>query len=152
MKPIANAVDDLFQPRELAEDEYLNEADGLIYCSKCHTPRQHRIELKERVFLPTVRCRCQQEEYDKEEAERKHQEFLLQVSRLKANGSQDKSLHDYNFGNESLLVRTASLGRCGNWQILFRRMHCKCPVRQRCSGSDDQLFQNTEYADRNVFR
>ena len=86
MKPIANTVDDLFQPRELAEDEYLNEADGLIYCSKCHTPRQHHIELKERVFLPTVRCRCQQEEYDKEEAERKHQEFLMQVSRLKANG------------------------------------------------------------------
>ena len=100
MKPIANTVDDLFQPRELAEDEYLNEADGLIYCSKCHTPRQHHIELKERVFLPTVRCRCQQEEYDKEEAERKHQEFLMQVSRLKANGLQDKSLHDYNFSND----------------------------------------------------
>lgn len=97
MKPINNAVDDLFQPRELAEDEYLNEADGLIYCSKCHTPRQHRIELKERGFLPTVRCRCQQEEYDKEEAERKHQEFLMQVSRLRANGLQDKSLHDYIF-------------------------------------------------------
>ena len=100
MKPIANTVDDLFQIRELAEDEYLNEADGLIYCSKCHTPRQHRIELKERVFLPTVRCRCQQEEYDKEEAERKHQEFLMQVSRLKANGLQDKALHDYNFAND----------------------------------------------------
>lgn len=64
MRPINNAVDELFQPRELAEDEYLNEADGLMYCSKCHTPRQHRIELKERVFLPTVRCRCQQEIYD----------------------------------------------------------------------------------------
>lgn len=34
MKPIANTVDDLFQSRELAEDEYLNETDGLIYCSK----------------------------------------------------------------------------------------------------------------------
>lgn len=86
MRPINNAVDELFQPRELAEDEYLNEADGLMYCSKCHTPRQHRIELKERVFLPTVRCRCQQEIYDKEEAERKHQEFLIQVSRLRTNG------------------------------------------------------------------
>ena len=39
MRPINNAVDELFQPRELAEDEYLNEADGLMYCSKCHTPR-----------------------------------------------------------------------------------------------------------------
>ena len=84
MKPINNTVDDLFQPKELAADEYLNKADGLIYCSKCHTPRQHRIELKERVFFPTVRCRCQQEEYDKHEAERKHQEFLMQVSRLRA--------------------------------------------------------------------
>ena len=100
MKPINNTVDDLFQPRELAEGEYLNEADGLIYCSKCHTARQHRIELKERVFLPTVRCRCQQEEYEKEEAERKHQEFLMQVSRLRANGLQDKSLYDYNFAND----------------------------------------------------
>lgn len=34
MRPINNAVDELFQPRELAEDEYLNEADGLMYCSK----------------------------------------------------------------------------------------------------------------------
>ena len=101
MKPIINTVDELFQPRKLAEDEYLNEADGLIYCSKCHTPRQHRIELKERVFLPTVRCRCQQEIYDKEESERKHQEFLMQVSRLRANGLQDKSLHDYNFTNDN---------------------------------------------------
>ena len=100
MKPINNTVDDLFQPKELAADEYLNKADGLIYCSKCHTPRQHRIELKERVFFPTVRCRCQQEEYDKHEAERKHQEFLMQVSRLRANGLQDKSLHDYNFTND----------------------------------------------------
>ena len=100
MKPITNTVDELFQPRELAEDEYLNKADGLIYCSKCHTPRQHRIELKERVFLPTVRCRCQQEIYDNEEAERKHQEFLMQVSHLRANGLQDKSLHDYNFAND----------------------------------------------------
>ena len=100
MKPINKTMDDLFQPRELAEDEYLNEADGLIYCSKCHTPRQHRIELKERVFFPTVRCRCQQEIYDKKEAERKHQEFLMQVARLRANGLQDKSLHDYNFTND----------------------------------------------------
>ena len=29
----------------LKEDEYLNEADELIYCSKCHTPRQCRVQL-----------------------------------------------------------------------------------------------------------
>lgn len=173
MKPIANTVDDLFQPREIAEDEYLNEADGLIYCSKCHTPRQHRIELKEQVFLPTVRCRCQQEEYDKEEAERKHQEFLLQVSRLKANGLQDKSLHDYNFANDKgynpemqkahdyvahwAEMKSKSLGLLlwgdvGTGKSFFAGCIANALLDKGISGSDDQFLQNPEYADRNVLR
>ena len=31
-------------PRQPLEDEYISETDGLIYCSKCHTPRQKKIE------------------------------------------------------------------------------------------------------------
>ena len=31
MKPISTAMDHLFQPKKLADDEYLNEVDGLIY-------------------------------------------------------------------------------------------------------------------------
>ena len=100
MKPISAAVDGILAPKQPLEDEYRNEADGLIYCAKCHTPRQHRIQLNDRVLLPTVRCRCQQEAYEKEEAERKQQEFLMQVSRLKTNGLQDKSLRDYAFAND----------------------------------------------------
>ena len=100
MKPISAAVDGILAPKQPLEDEYRNEADGLIYCAKCHTPRQHRIQLNVRVLLPTVRCRCQQEAYEKEEAERKQQEFLMQVSRLKTNGLQDKSLRDYTFAND----------------------------------------------------
>lgn len=100
MKPISTAVDGILAPKQPLDDEYRNEADGLIYCANCHTPRQHRIQLKDRVLLPTVRCRCQQEAYEKEEAERKKQEFLMQVSRLKANGLQDKSLRDYTFAND----------------------------------------------------
>lgn len=71
MKPISAALDGNLSPKQPLEDEYRNEADGLIYCAKCHTPRQHRIQLNDRVLLPTVRCRCQQEAYEKEEAERK---------------------------------------------------------------------------------
>ena len=100
MKPISAAVDGILAPKQPLEGEYRNEADGLIYCAKCHTPRQHRIQLNDRVLLPTVRCRCQQEAYEKEEAERKQQEFLMQVSRLKTNGLQDKSLRDYTFAND----------------------------------------------------
>ena len=100
MKQISNIADALLPTRPLQEDEYLNETDGLIYCAKCHTPRQHPVQLNDRVMLPTVRCRCQQEQDEKETAERKRQEFLMEVSRLKANGLQDKSLRDYTFAND----------------------------------------------------
>ena len=63
MKPIAETVESMFASRSIQEDEYLNENDGLIYCSKCHTPRQHKIQWQDKVMLPTVRCQCQQEEY-----------------------------------------------------------------------------------------
>lgn len=47
--------------RELQPDEYFNETDHLIYCSKCNTPRQCRHELQGKVLIPSIRCKCQQE-------------------------------------------------------------------------------------------
>lgn len=85
---------------KLNQDEYLNEADGLIYCSNCHTPRQHRVQFGNKVFSPAIRCRCQQEKYVQQEAERKQREFLEHISRLKASGLQDKTLREYNFSND----------------------------------------------------
>ena len=69
-------------PRQPLEDEYISETDGLIYCSKCHTPRQKKIEFLGKIMFPIIRCQCQQEQYEKEEAKRKHQEFLEHISRL----------------------------------------------------------------------
>ena len=67
----------------LKEDEYLNEADGLIYCSKCHTPRQCRVQLGGKEFRPAIRCRCQQDAYEQQEKERKQREFLEYVAHWK---------------------------------------------------------------------
>ena len=58
-------------PRQPLEDEYISETDGLIYCSKCHTPRQKKIEFLGKIMFPIIRCQCQQEQYEKEEAKRK---------------------------------------------------------------------------------
>ena len=40
--------------RELQSDEYFNETDHLIYCSKCNTPRQCRHELQGKREYPKV--------------------------------------------------------------------------------------------------
>ena len=74
----------------LNEDEYLNESDGLVYCSKCHSARQTRKQLAGRTFAPYIMCNCQREAYEKEKAEREHEEFLIMISQLKSSGLQDR--------------------------------------------------------------
>ena len=65
--------------RELQPDEYFNETDHLIYCSKCNTPRQCRHELQGKVLIPSIRCKCQQEIFEQEEAQRKLYEKQMEI-------------------------------------------------------------------------
>ena len=87
--------------RELQSDEYFHDSDHLIYCAKCHTPRQGRYTLQGRVFMPPIRCKCQQEIYDQKEARRKLSERQAEIKRMKASGLQDKSLYDYTFEKDT---------------------------------------------------
>lgn len=101
MKKFIDEFTNQFENRELQPDEYLNESDHLIYCTKCHTPRQGRYTLQGRVFMPPIRCKCQQEIYDQEEARRKLSERQAEIKRMKASGLQDKSLYDYTFEKDT---------------------------------------------------
>ena len=87
--------------RELQPDEYFHDSDNLIYCAKCHTPRQGRYTLQGRVFMPPIRCKCQQELYEQEETKRKLLEKQAEIERMKASGLQDKALYDYTFYNDN---------------------------------------------------
>ena len=69
------------------ENEYVGE-DGLIYCKKCRTRKQMRVELKgdsneALVITPYVPCKCRRAEIDKEEAERKERERQERLARMK---------------------------------------------------------------------
>ena len=66
--------------REIQPDEYFNETDHLIYCSKCNTPRQCRHELQGKVLIPSIRCKCQQEIFEQEEAQRKLHEKQMELA------------------------------------------------------------------------
>ena len=87
MKKFTDEFTNQFENWELQPDEYLNESDHLIYCTKCHTPRQGRYTLQGRVFMPPIRCKCQQEIYDQEEAKRKLSEKQAEIERMKARSS-----------------------------------------------------------------
>ena len=58
MIPICTEIEGLIHPEELRSDEYIVN-DGLIYCSKCHTPRQKRIEVSGKTIEPRCMGACQ---------------------------------------------------------------------------------------------
>ena len=66
--------------------------DGLMYCNRCHTARQSRIEFLGRVKVVPCLCQCMAEERDRREKERKQQEFMTKVMSNRAVGFSDKEL------------------------------------------------------------
>ena len=100
MNSVKESINDLFQTRLLQSDEYLNETNKLIYCSKCRTPRQCTIEHNSQTITLPIRCKCQREADEQEEADYQNRQHLIQIERLKANGLQDRYLHDYTFVND----------------------------------------------------
>ena len=67
------------------QGEYLNPDDQLIYCSKCHTPKQMWIEpnilFSESRKVP-VRCACRKKEQEMAQQAKEQQEREDQISRL----------------------------------------------------------------------
>ena len=100
MNSVKESINDLFQTRPLQSDEYLNETDKLIYCSKCRTPRQCKIEHSDKIIMLPILCKCQREADEQKEADFQKRQRLIQIERLKANGLQDRNLHDYTFEND----------------------------------------------------
>ncbi len=99
MIPICTEIEGLIHPEELRSDEYIVN-DGLIHCSKCHTPRQKRIEVSGKTIEPRCMCACQTEDYDRREQERKHREFLDIVAKNRSIGLPDSSLRKHTFEND----------------------------------------------------
>lgn len=87
--------------RPLAEDEYIDKTSGLVYCKKCHTPRQASVELGGTLFHPCCICQCQSEARELELAKEKQLQEQQRIARLKANGLQDASLRQFTFANDT---------------------------------------------------
>lgn len=87
--------------RPLAGDEYIDKTSGLVYCKKCHTPRQASVELGGTLFHPCCICQCQSEARELELAKEKQLQEQQRIARLKANGLQDASLRQFTFANDT---------------------------------------------------
>lgn len=87
------------------DEDYINPDDGLLYCGKCKTPKEYRLELpmelvkngqEKIVHKVPVPCKCKQKEIDeqkKREQEIKDMQFIKQL--------RSKSLMDEKFSDQT---------------------------------------------------
>lgn len=87
------------KPREPEADEYINEADGLIYCKNCKTPRQFVLENftgGKPAILPKL-CKCKDEEAKKKQQEEERRERLQRIENARNLAITVPSYRGYRF-------------------------------------------------------
>ena len=88
-------VDSTAQAIKAEEGDYI--VDGLMYCHKCNTPKQTRINVFGKERTPYCLCRCATEKRDAEERERKREEQMRQVKRMRKMGFPDAEMERWTF-------------------------------------------------------
>ena len=88
-----------------AEAEDYTGEDGLLYCGKCHTPKEAYFSKETAQWLrhdrhPTE-CDCQRAARKEREAAEKRRSHLETVERLKRQGFTDKTMQDWTFANDN---------------------------------------------------
>ena len=71
--------------------------DGLLYCGKCRSPKQSRIEVSGKVMVFNCICRCRKEELEREEQARKQRAFDERVRRLRLEAFDNSFLRGCTF-------------------------------------------------------
>ena len=85
----------------LEPGDYTGE-DGLLYCGRCRTPKQFRMDVPplEGRLLPHP-CRCEQERLDREAAEQEAHRHRQAVADLKRRGFTDPAMKGWTFANDN---------------------------------------------------
>ena len=74
--------------------------DGLLYCHKCNTPKQIRIEIFGEIKTPKCLCKCAAEQRDREAEEMKREKWERKIKEKRRIGFADSDLIDCTFAKD----------------------------------------------------
>ena len=107
---IMSVIDDIASRVPQDTDTYTG-ADGLQYCSKCHTARQSRIEVFGIIKTVPCVCKCMQEARQREEERRARYERMQEIKRFRDMGFTDRDMAAHTFalddGSNAKLTKAA---------------------------------------------
>lgn len=109
---------------ELSEDEYIDHSDGLIHCKKCGGRRQTILPdpLRHSYLMPRCVCPCKQEAEKQRKAAEEQRALMESIRRRRAQGLQDRYLHDFTFANDNGQNPLTEKARAyvENWKEAYR--------------------------------
>lgn len=73
--------------------------DGLLYCHKCNTPKQCRVEILGIERTPPCLCKCEVERREREEAERRAVEFRNKIKEYRRRAFGESEMENWTFEN-----------------------------------------------------
>lgn len=95
---ILNVTDTTTEPEDYAGK------DGLLYCGKCHKPKEAYFPEGRTLFgrdRHPAECECQRASREEREKAIRHREHLQTVDRLKEKGFTDRSMRAWTFENDN---------------------------------------------------
>lgn len=124
IKPMIDGIEQLASNSIKAEQgDYLGD-DGLLYCKKCNTPKQCRINILGEQMTPFCLCRCEAERREKEEEERRLRKIAEHIKELRQKCFSEDKMQYWTFENsDGLNERITTIAR--NYTDNFAEM-CKC--------------------------
>ena len=135
MNPIFTKMVDAVEAANAAPDDYINSADGLKYCGKCHTPKEafFSADIQAQGFTKhPVMCKCATERREREETERRKYERMSYMTMLRSEAFRDMPASGWRF--ESATVTTPQLakarGYAQNWERVQKSGDRAAPVRE----------------------
>ena len=106
LEPIIASMLDTATENNAAPDDYINPADGLHYCGKCHTPKEAYFENnlsfngRKTHYTP---CKCQAEEIEQREAEKRDFERRNRIHLMRSEAFADIPAASWQFDNPDIL-------------------------------------------------
>lgn len=78
------------------------EVDGLLYCGKCHTAKQTRVEVFGVIKTPRCLCKCMAAKRAAEEEEYERRKFEERVREMRRIGFPEADMQNWTFSNDDL--------------------------------------------------
>lgn len=107
-------------------DDYINPKDGLLWCGKCHTPKQCRVTLFGKEQIKYCVCKCERIRYEREREAFLQTQREADMKKLKASSGISGKLANCRFENYDITAENQNAYvRCKHYAECFEKMSKK---------------------------